>query len=219
MAQMKLMQRFINLYNNVISEKVYIPAIDKMIKRDELLEWEKNGRPLPPPHVYKENVVREYARKYGCEYFVETGTYLGDMVRSQISSFKVVSSVELSEELYNRAKRLFKRYNNVRMYQGDSTKKLSQMVDDLPQKEHILFWLDGHYSEDITARGDKDTPIMEEMDCLLNSVSNCVILIDDARCFLGKNDYPTLEYLKSYVEDKRSIEWSVENDIIRIILL
>jgi hypothetical protein len=44
-----------------------------------------------------------------------------------------------------------------------------------------------------------------------------VILIDDARCFTGENDYPTLDELKSFVaERKPNHKFSVEHDIIRI---
>jgi hypothetical protein len=44
-----------------------------------------------------------------------------------------------------------------------------------------------------------------------------VILIDDARVFVGQNDYPTLEQLRTFVL-KRHPDWAfeVENDIIRI---
>jgi hypothetical protein len=47
---------------------IYYPIINWMAKlniRSELVKWEKAGRPVPPPHVVKKNVLREYSKKYG----------------------------------------------------------------------------------------------------------------------------------------------------------
>jgi len=85
-------------------------------------------------------------------------------------------------------------------------------------KKPCLFWLDAHYSADSTIKGDVETPIAEELKAILHhSVQNHVILIDDARRFIGKNDYPTIKWLKDYVLKYRP-DWSfeIENDIIRI---
>lgn len=184
----------------------------------KLEEWEKKGRPVPPPHYYKQKTIKEYAIKYGMEYFIETGTYMGDMVKAQIDIFKKVSSIELSVDLYRRAKEKFSDFSNVKIYQGDSAKLLSRMIDDLPQKNKILFWLDGHYSEGITAKGDKETPIIEELNSIVDCVKDSIILIDDARCFTGKGDYPTLESLQDYFIKKGIDSWKVEDDIIRILV-
>jgi hypothetical protein len=45
-----------------------------------------------------------------------------------------------------------------------------------------------------------------------------LLLIDDARSFIGENDYPELEYLKRYVlERDPNLEFFVEKDIIHFI--
>ena len=84
--------------------------------------------------------------------------------------------------------------------------------------EPCLFWLDGHYSAGITARGDKDTSVLDELRCILDHrVSNHVILIDDARKFNGQNDYPTLDFVRELVTSKlSSYAFEVADDIIRI---
>lgn len=43
-----------------------------------------------------------------------------------------------------------------------------------------------------------------------------IILIDDARCFVGKNGYPTIEQVKEYIIERRA-DWifDVKDDIIR----
>lgn len=89
------------------------------------------------------------------------------------------------------------------------------LVKDLPEK--TLFWLDGHYAGGITARGDKDCPVVEEVKAILSSETEHVIIIDDARYFIGERDYPTVNGLSSYVlgvYPNSSIK--VENDCIII---
>ena len=41
-------------------------------------EWEKQGRPSPPPHIVKEELIRDYAKTFKTNVLIETGTYLGD---------------------------------------------------------------------------------------------------------------------------------------------
>ena len=53
--------------------------------------------------------MKQYAEEYNTDVFVETGTYLGDMINAVENNFKSIYSVELSEELYKRAKELFKK--------------------------------------------------------------------------------------------------------------
>jgi hypothetical protein len=79
-----------------------------------------------------------------------------------------------------------------------------------------LFWLDGHFSAGVTARGDVDTPIVAELDSVLGrSGWNDVVLIDDARLF-GQGDYPSLSWIQQRVADARpGWRFQVRDDIIR----
>ena len=70
----------------------------------------------------------------------------------------------------------------------------------------------------ITAKADIDTPIVEELKAVFqHPIKNHVILIDDARLFVGADDYPTIEGLKEIVkneaQDKNLV---VDCDIIQI---
>jgi len=67
---------------------------------DALAEWERQGRPVPPPHVAKQRVLREYAERYHLKIFVETGTYRGDMVEAMKHLFHKIYSIELSDTLF-----------------------------------------------------------------------------------------------------------------------
>ena len=86
------------------------------------------------------------------------------------------------------------------------------------QREPCLFWLDGHYSAGITAKGEKETPIWEELEHICDHpIKNHVILIDDASLFVGKNDYPNLDSLQKFVESRFPDNiFEVRDDMIRI---
>lgn len=179
-------------------------------------EWLKKDASSPPPHIAKQKTIREYARRYGLSVLVETGTYLGAMVEAMKRDFEEIISIELSEDLYHRAKVRFDPYRHITILQGDSGKVLKNL---LPTLQHpCLFWLDGHYSEGFTAKGDLETPIMEELTHISNHslARQHVILVDDARCFTDSNDYPALEQVKIFVSGKGYDIFEVKHDIIRI---
>ena len=138
------------------------------------------------------------------------------MIIAELRNFKQIYSVELSEFYFKRAKKLFKSQKKVDVLLGDSTLVLKELVPTLKSK--TLFWLDAHYSGGNTAKGDKESPIVEELKTIFSdNLQNHVILIDDARCFIGQNDYPTIEELKSIVAKYASnYEIIIEDDIIRL---
>jgi|GEM_PF-6764752 len=48
-------------------------------------------------------------------------------------------------------------------------------------------------------KGEEECPIYEELDEVFKSGIHPVLLIDDAKCFNGENDFPTIENLSKYV--------------------
>jgi len=47
-------------------------------------------------------------------------------------------------------------------------------------------------------------------------IKNHILLIDDARCFVGENSYPTIEELRAYVLKYNNLyKMTVDCDIIR----
>jgi hypothetical protein len=179
-------------------------------------EWERHGRPSPPPHVVKEELIRDYAKTFNTGILIETGTYLGDMVHAMKKSFSRIISFELDQKLAAQAQQRFVKDNHVEIVQGDSGKLLGDYLVTI--NEPCLFWLDGHYSGGITAKGALETPIKNELTFILSHpVDGHVILIDDARCFTGENDYPTLGELQGFVnKHKQGWQFKAETDIIRI---
>lgn len=124
-------------------------------------------------------------------------------------------SIELSKELYAAAEKTFSGYKNVELFCGDSGEMLGQMVDRA--EPPYLFWLDGHYSKGVTAKGIDDTPIMRELDQLRHrDLSESTILIDDIRDF-GRGEYPPITYLEAYVRAfLPNHVYEVYGDIMRV---
>jgi hypothetical protein len=178
--------------------------------------WERQGRPSPPPHIVKEELIKDYAKTFNTQILIETGTYLGDMVHAMKKSFSRIISFELDHNLATQAQQRFANDPHVEIVEGDSGKLLDEHLATI--NAPCLFWLDGHYSGGITAKGALETPIKNELTAILSHpVNGHVILIDDARCFTGENDYPTLDELKNFVaERKPNHKFSVEHDAIRI---
>ena len=138
------------------------------------------------------------------------------MVEAQKDHFEKLISIELSQPLFDQAVDRFGKDSHIQILQGDSGEVLKEVMKYL--QEPALFWLDGHYSSGLTAKTDKNTPVLEELKTILTSPYNHGILIDDARLFTGEEDYPSIDELCSLVKEyasERSVE--VADDIIRII--
>lgn len=185
-------------------------------QKRELKAWEKNGKPTPPPHMVKQRKVKKFARLFYCSIFIETGTYKGEMIESVQDVFEKIYSIELDKTLFERARDKFSGSNHIHVLQGDSGKILAGILQDLSGR--ALFWLDAHYSGGITALGEQATPIEKELHTILEtSHSGSVILIDDARMFVGDKDYPTIPELRNLILSRRpQVNIDIEDDIIQI---
>ncbi|MFC0876840.1 hypothetical protein ACE01N_09605 [Saccharicrinis sp. FJH2] len=177
-------------------------------------KWEQDGKPIPPHPVVKQKTIKEYQRRYQYNILVETGTYLGYMVSAQKRNFDKIYSVEISESLYKRAYKKFKRYSHIKLILGDSGEKMADIISEI--NEPAIFWLDGHYSAGITSKGELNCPIWKELDAIFTKNLPHIFLIDDARDFKGENDYPTIKELTEYFKKKNpQYNITVINDIIR----
>jgi len=181
---------------------------------------------IPPSYEDKKAIIDFYRNKFSLSILVETGTFFGDTVEYFRTKLDKVYSIELSKELADKAVKRFEDCENVSILQGDSGELLASLIVDF--KAPALFWLDGHYSSEFfyngeyirTARAHKDTPVEKELDTLLNASHQHIILIDDARLFKGKNDYPTIKNIrKKVIAAKSPYQVFVQNDIIIIIPL
>ena len=190
--------------------------IKTRMKKWKIKKWEKEGNPFPPPPVYKHQTLRNHADQYNLKIFVETGTLYGDTIAAMMDSFDHLFSIELSRKYYEISKKRFAGKDKVSIIHGDSGIEIEKVLEkiDLP----ALFWLDGHYSSGDTARGDKDTPILEELTHIFNTQQKGhVIIIDDAVSFGNDPGYPSFEELCNHIKRYRpDVIIEMENNIIRI---
>src|SRR5690554_3583386 len=115
--------------------QAYLKNKDTIDQLLEYLEWKTH---LPVHHSIKQNNIRRYQEAYQYHVFIETGTYLGDMIEAQKNSFKKLISVELGKELYQKALMRFQEDPQVTLLQGDSGVMLKQVIQDLD--EPALIW-------------------------------------------------------------------------------
>jgi len=180
-------------------KKVLVFPINKYYKlfpdRWRIADWKKRRMPSPPPHIIKYKNILHFRKKFHTSVFIESGTFLGEMDYKVRNHFKEIYSIELDDNLFRNAKERFSTYNHINIIQGDSGQVLPIILEKI--NTNCLFWLDGHYSEGITAKGEKVTPIEKELEAISKHMFkrklSHLIMIDDARLFNGTDDYPTLD--------------------------
>jgi len=204
-----MIEKIINYIKRIQNER-----ITRKNSLDEIHKWMDAGKPIPPPSAYKQKVIKDFGKETRYKILVETGTYLGEMVYAQLNNFSKIYSIELAETLFKNAVTRFKKDMHVTILHGDSGKVLMNVMPQITQP--AIFWLDGHYSGDITAKGDKECPVFEELKCIFNFFDyHHLLLIDDARLFVGANDYPSIDELSDFISTYRpQAILNVENDII-----
>lgn len=128
--------------------------------------------------------------------FIETGTYHGSTVFNLEEHFKEIHTIELSPTLYRKVVlRYLKRkvisllrgnLNNavswkIKFHLGDSSKVLPEVASRI--QAPALFFLDGHFSSGITARGQKDVPLIDELRFISKREFSDTVIIDDVALF------------------------------------
>jgi hypothetical protein len=185
----------------------------KISSVSEYLMWRLRGSPSAGrpkvPHLIKQRLIAEFARNYNLHILVETGTNLGQMIDVNQGRFREIYSIELDEWKAAVARRKFADRPHIHTFLGDSGAVLPTIISAI--KEPCLFWLDAHV-------GDSSAAIKQELDCIYkHPVQGHVLLIDDARWFDGRTDYPTMEELRAKAGREypgRVVE--VKDDVIRI---
>jgi len=185
--------------------------------RAAIAQWRQAGCPTPPPDMVKYEVIRHYARKHATPVLVETGTWFGDAIFTLRREFLEIHSIELAPELHTQAVAALGHMRHLHLHLGDSATELVRIAQTLTAP--ALYWLDGHWCDGPSARGAKDTPIVEELNFLLRlPPRRDVVLVDDARFFNGEHGYPTVEELRQLVASRRpAASFELKDDIIRIL--
>ena len=140
-----------------------------------------------------EHLVRPLVENHDIPFFVETGSAGGDSARLASTIFQKVWSIELIE---GRAE-IKDCPNNVTFLEGDSIEHLPKIISELKElkggkkRQHVMFYLDAHFCGDTPNETDyPECPVLEEINCIAEYGEDAIIIIDDARLFLGSPPHP-----------------------------
>lgn len=173
------------------------------------------------PESSKRGVVRDYGAQWGLKVLVETGTFEGEMVKANHLNFAEIYTIELAFDYFDKARAWFAGVDHIHSIYGDSARVLPKILRALDAKNvPALFWLDAHYSGEDTAKAEKQTPIVEELEAVFEYADQGhVVLVDDARLFADQispwPDYPSVEWVQTLAAT-RGYDIDLRDDIIRL---
>lgn len=212
------MSTLLNSVKAFLKRTPLYPPVRGYFQNRRYQAWVNNGRTGRPPHKAKQMTVQEYASRFNLKTLVETGTYLGDMIDAVHPQFNRIYTIELGDELFNRARHKFANNPKVTVLHGDSGTKIQEVLAQLSTP--ALFWLDAHYTAGlgVSGRAAVDTPILAELTYIFQHplAHQHVILIDDAHEFTGQNDYPSLAEVETLTRNAGYDEIDIKDNIIRI---
>jgi hypothetical protein len=137
-----------------------------------------------PPEDYKHITIHKYARMFGCDTLVETGTLHGETVAALKNSFRDVYSIEIGPELYRGCVARFVNDPNVHILYGDGGVVLKELIPTLDDRK-IIFYLDDHLRFDPTTPEGlgTTTSVPQEVETIAALRPDSVVIIDDGRMF------------------------------------
>ena len=137
--------------------------------------------------------------KYELDILIETGTHVGKTAVWATDWFTHVYTIESVTHYYEVSRNKLRHKKNVTLINGFSQDVLQWLMLDIHQP--CLFWLDAHWSRDLEGnKPDVICPVLEELTIIKQSQYEHVILIDDARLFEAKNNWPSLNDIKNAIE-------------------
>lgn len=179
------------------------------------IEWGGRGFAAPSPHFIKQACLLRNGIPNAT--WIETGTFLGQTTQFLSRHAAKVYSIEPEPRLFENAANYFRKFDNVEIINGTSEGVFPELLPKV--SGDVNFWLDGHYSAGPTFKGQKDTPIVEELGEIgrhLGRLGKVRVLIDDVRCFHPEDPefsaYPSIDYLVNWARENR-LPWHVEHDI------
>ena len=174
------------IYNPNHSEIPWSPSISL---------WASKNYSIPSTPEVKRNVLKRHSLP-GAKW-LETGTYLGETSYYLSKFSNSVTTIEPSEFLFKRAKEKYNYVKNIDFVFGTSEERFEEIIMSLQGDLNIF--LDGHYSEGLTFKSNKDCPLLVELESLVRNLRNfnkIHLFIDDVRLMNPSlpdfRDYPTL---------------------------
>jgi hypothetical protein len=133
----------------------------------------------------------------GARAFVETGTNKAETTVWASEHFQKVVTIEGQASLVAAATAHHGHRKNIRFLHGDSRTLLAPTLAELG--EPAVLWLDAHWCGEGTFGPTSECPLLEELSAANHSRPDHVVLIDDARFFIGppppphkQSDWPDL---------------------------
>lgn len=121
--------------------------------------------------------------RHDIEYFIETGTCLGETAYWASQYFSKVLTIEYSRDLYQQCTQKYAHVKNIEFLFGDSRARLMEIVSHLETPG--FFWLDAHWSGGATYGEGDECPVVQELEIINRAAHDHFICIDDARLFLS----------------------------------
>jgi hypothetical protein len=187
----------------------------KVAKRNLIHEsyiWRRSNYSSPSPQHVKIKVLISHSLPNAT--WIETGTYLGDTTSKLSKIAKKVISIEPQTELSLFASTRLKRKKNVEVINATSEGCIIKVLAGVSGP--TCFWLDGHYSGDVTFQGSEISPILLELDAISSYLTKnkVVVLVDDFRLFVNSatTGYPPQSTLIDWASEN-NLSWTVEHDI------
>ena len=187
----------------------------KVIKRNlypESLKWRKSNYSSPSPQHVKIRILKSNSLQNAT--WIETGTYLGDTTSKLAKISQKVISIEPQTELSVFASKRLRRHKNVEIINATSESSITDILKSISGP--TCFWLDGHYSGDVTFQGSEVSPISAELSAISRYLTRnkVVVLIDDFRLFVNSatTGYPPQSTLIAWASEN-NLFWTVEHDI------
>lgn len=158
-------------------------------------------------------VINEFLKEIEIDVLVELGTAGGASTIEAAKHFKEVITVELNEDRPKYDQSL----TNVQWINGNSIDVLPEIINELidykeknSPKDHryAMFFIDSHFDGDKPKDSPyKDCYLLEELEIISRYAQDAIIIIDDARLFLGNppqpnnaKEWPTVQEIFSFLE-------------------
>ena len=116
--------------------------------------------------------------------FFETGTFEAGTTTAIAPHFDRVWTVELSPVLCDHARQKLATFKHVEVIHGSSPDVLRARAASLGSSS-VLYWLDAHWCGGPTSGIANECPLLDELAAIGTLNDGSVILIDDARYFIG----------------------------------
>lgn len=147
----------------------------------------------------RRDVMMDYALKYGCDTFVETGTSSGESLHKALRWAKHIYSCDVAQDRVQAQINHFLEHTVPQTIDVQCVESPEFLNQILPLPGRVLFWLDAHSDGPGTPKGVKETPVLEELAVIVREQPDSIILIDDSWLFgtdpYGNGLWPSLNQM------------------------